>query len=218
MAFWSGRTGGHFHSFLFSETRRRRVLEHKHSLSARVQQIRAQIQQTTTAVLQIHDVWPGYPPDWDTRRAQVGARDQYYCAECGVGKMLQLHHRRAIREGGTHRLDNLVLLCASCHSEAHGGKELKYKGPQSVDDDLPNAVERKIALINKALAQKKDVHFRYRKSDGTITSRNVTPRELRKPNIFELQSLIGRHVKIDREDDYACSAIVICGKQNGRSR
>jgi 5-methylcytosine-specific restriction endonuclease McrA len=183
----------------FSEARRLRVHEHKRSLSARIQQTRTQLQQIAATILKIHDVWPGYPPDWDERRALVRSRDKYRCAECGVGRMLQLHHRRAIREGGTHRLDNLALLCAPCHSDAHGGKELKYKGPHSVDDDSPNAIERKMALVNKAIAEKKDIHFRYRKPDGTITSRTVTPRELRKLSISELQSLIGRFIKIEKE-------------------
>jgi 5-methylcytosine-specific restriction endonuclease McrA len=186
-------------AMFFSESRRLNVLHHKQSLATRVQETRAEILSTKTALLQIYNVWPGYPPDWDQRRLLVRNRDKSCCAECGVSNMLQLHHRRAIREGGTHHLDNLVLLCAFCHSEAHGGKELKYKGPQSVYDDSPNRIERKLALINAALAEKKDVHFRYRKPDGTVTSRRVTPRELRKLTVSELQSLIGRYAKIERE-------------------
>ena len=141
-------------AMFFSEARRLNVLRHKQSLAARVQETRTEILSTRTALLQIYDVWPGYPPDWDQRRLLVRSRDNSRCVECGVGNMLQLHHRRAIREGGTHQLDNLVLLCTFCHSEAHGGKELKYKGPQSVDDNSPNKIERKMALINKAISEK----------------------------------------------------------------
>ena len=186
-------------ALLLSQTRRDKVLEQKQLLVARLEQTRAQMRAIDSTLLQIHDVWSGYPPDWDRRRALVHNRDNSCCAECGVGNTLQLHHKRAIREGGTHRLDNLVLLCAVCHSEAHGGKELKYKGPHSVDDNSLNAVERKMAVINKAIAERRDVHFRYKKRDGTVTSRTVTPRELRKLTIPELRSLIGYHVKLERE-------------------
>jgi 5-methylcytosine-specific restriction endonuclease McrA len=189
--------GGYFAMF-FSDGRDS-LLQQQRSTKDRIHQTREQLQATKGILVQIHDVWPGYPPDWDERRSIVRDRDNYGCAECGVGNLLHLHHRRPIRQGGTHRLDNLVLLCASCHSEAHGGKEFKYKGPQDVDDDSPNALEKKLALINRAIADKRDVQFRYKKRDGTITNRAVTPRELRKLSMAELRSLLGPKVKIERE-------------------
>lgn len=190
--------GDHIVIFI-SERYRSRILQQKQLLKDRIQRTRDQLQTTKADLLQIHDVWPTYPPDWDERRALVRDRDNYGCAECGVGNKLHLHHRRPIRQGGTHRLDNLVLLCASCHSEAHGGKEFKYRGPQHVDDNSSNTFEKKLALINRAIADEKDVHFRYKKRDGTVTSRTVTPRELRKLSVAELRALLGRKVKIERE-------------------
>lgn len=186
-------------ALLFSEASRQTDIRHRREITVRIQQIQAALQSTKATLVQIHDVWPGYPPDWNQRREYIRDRDDYCCAECGVVDRLQLHHRRPIRQGGTHRLENLVLLCASCHSEAHGGKEFKYRGPQDVNDDLPNAFEKKLALINKAIAEKKDVHFRYKKRDGTITERSVTPRELRKLSIEEIQFLIGDKVPIKKE-------------------
>lgn len=137
-------TFGDHIAVIFSEGRRRRILRQKQALKERVQQTRERLQATKANLVQIHDVWSSYPPDWDERRSLVRDRNNYGCAECGVGDMLHLHHRRPIRQGGTHRLDNLVVLCASCHSEAHGGKEFKYKGPQDVDDDLPNAFQKSL--------------------------------------------------------------------------
>lgn len=185
---------------IFSDGRRRRLLGEKQALRERIQRTREQLQATKANLTEIHNVWPGYPPDWDDRRSQIYDRDDYCCAECGVEeRVLHLHHRRPIRQGGTHRLDNLVLLCASCHSEAHGGKEFKYKGPQDVDDSSPNAFEKKLALINKAIAENRNVQFRYRKRDGSITNRAVRPRELRKLSVGELRALLGPKVRIERE-------------------
>jgi len=56
-----------------------------------------------------------------------------------------------------------------------------------------------INLINEAIALGKDVHFRYEKKDGTVTRRTVTPREMRRLSIRELQALIGNDVMITRE-------------------
>jgi len=187
-------------AMLLSESRRLENLNYKQSLTAHVQETRVKVRSIKATLEKIYDVWPGYPPDWEQRRVLIHYRDNSCCAECGVTSMLQLHHRRAIREGGTHRLDNLVFLCGACHSEAHGGRRLEYKGGlHSVDDELPNAIEKKIAIINRALFENKDANFRYRKLDGTVTSRRVTPVELRKLSVSELQSLIGRNARIKKE-------------------
>jgi HNH endonuclease len=181
--------------FLF-ESRRQEVLNRKQNLAWQVERIREKMRNTAAILYKLYDVWPTYPPDWDRRRELVGDRDDYGCLKCGVGNRLHLHHRRAISEGGTNRIDNLILLCEFCHSEEHGGRKFK-------DDKKPNdaetAVQRKVECIHKALVQKKDVHFRYKKPDGTITNRTVTPRQLRKLAQSELKALIGRNVPIEKE-------------------
>jgi hypothetical protein len=56
-----------------------------------------------------------------------------------------------------------------------------------------------INLINEAIAAGRKVSFRYEKADGTITWRTVTPRELRRLAIPELQRLVGVDVTIRKE-------------------
>lgn len=63
-----------------------------------------------------------YPPDWEARRKAIRERDKW----CQVSGCLSLcpcdvHHRKAIAEGGSHRLENLVLLCAVHHRMIHEG-------------------------------------------------------------------------------------------------
>jgi 5-methylcytosine-specific restriction endonuclease McrA len=50
-------------------------------------------------------------------RPLVLARDGHLCARCRdpLCKPLDLHHRRARSQGGTHSLDNLVTLGRACH-------------------------------------------------------------------------------------------------------
>jgi 5-methylcytosine-specific restriction endonuclease McrA len=181
--------------FLF-EYRRQEILHRKQHLAWQVEQTREKMGSAAAALYKIYDVWPTYPPDWDKRRELVGDRDHYGCVECGVGNRLHLHHRRAINEGGTHHIDNLVLLCEFCHSEVHGGRKFREEKKRN---DTETAIQRKIECIQIALTQRRDVHFRYKKRDGTITSRTVTPRQLRKLTQLELRALIGRNVPIEKE-------------------
>jgi 5-methylcytosine-specific restriction endonuclease McrA len=182
--------------FLF-ESRGADFLRQKQSLTSSIRRTREEIQTTTAALQKLYDVWLTYPPDWERRRELVNDRDGC-CSECGVGNMLQVHHRRPIGEGGTHHIENLVLLCKFCHSDAHGGRE--FKDRELVNDEPSQTVIRKkVAYINQALTRRRDIQFRYRKPDGAITQRTVTPRELRKLSTSELQKLIGRNVKLEKE-------------------
>lgn len=56
-----------------------------------------------------------------------------------------------------------------------------------------------INSVSEAIASGRDVRIRYEKEDGTVTGRTVTPRELRKLSILELQDLIGNDVEIRKE-------------------
>lgn len=41
------------------------------------------------------------------------------CAHCGSKKSLQFHHIEHFAKGGQNTVDNLLLLCVSCHAEQH---------------------------------------------------------------------------------------------------
>jgi 5-methylcytosine-specific restriction endonuclease McrA len=181
--------------FLF-QSRQTEILAAKQHLASRIRWTREEYESTTAKIRLLYDLWPTYPPDWDERRRLVSERDHYSCAECGVGGRLHLHHIRPLSQGGTNRLDNIALLCEYCHKEAHGGRIFRYEDRDGAE---PTAIEKKIALLNRALAQQKDIRFRYKKPDGTTTQRTVTPRQLRKLTIEELQALLGKKVKIEKE-------------------
>lgn len=62
---------------------------------------------------------------WDAAKEQVRQRDEYRCQNCDREGSeseiddLQVHHIRAVEDGGTNDLDNLVLVCNSCHWQIH---------------------------------------------------------------------------------------------------
>ena len=72
-------------------------------------------------------------------RVAVDRRERGRCLRCG-GPGTDVHHRRRRREGG-HGVANLILLCRTCHSWAHGhparardlGLIVSVYGPEPTD-------------------------------------------------------------------------------------
>lgn len=56
-------------------------------------------------------------------RLQVKIRDKNCCVKCGTRKKLHIHHIEPYSLGGLNELENLMLLCASCHAEEHKGEK-----------------------------------------------------------------------------------------------
>lgn len=52
-------------------------------------------------------------------RIAVWSRDKGRCTKCGVEENLHYHHIQHFADGGQNSIDNLTLLCASCHAEEH---------------------------------------------------------------------------------------------------
>ena len=44
------------------------------------------------------------------------------CASCGATENLQYHHIVPLSMGGRDVLSNIAVICASCHSKVHYGK------------------------------------------------------------------------------------------------
>lgn len=67
-----------------------------------------------------------YPSDWDSRRKDVYARDDYTCQNCGRtggpsgNAELHAHHIVPKSKGGSHAKSNLVTVCKDCHDAIHG--------------------------------------------------------------------------------------------------
>lgn len=71
----------------------------------------------------IYEQYWDVPPDWSWRREQVIKRDEGRCRNCGrrmSGSRVPFHVHHVIpksKRDGTHRLQNLTLLCEICHSK-----------------------------------------------------------------------------------------------------
>ena len=54
---------------------------------------------------------------------QVLRRDGWKCQFCGSRSNLEVHHKEFRSQGGDDSEENLISLCAGCHSRVHGCSE-----------------------------------------------------------------------------------------------
>lgn len=123
-------------------------------------------------IAKVHAFWPGYPPDWNQRKAGVLREAGYKCSVCGAENVtLQAHHVIPIGQpGSSNEFKNLVCVCESCHRKLHGGRSL------SVDfDKTPTTIKN---IVKQALEQKKQLYIVYSDIHGKITSRIIMPRSI----------------------------------------
>lgn len=68
-------------------------------------------------------------------RRKIEQAWNYQCAICGNNDFLEVHHIIPKEKGGTDDYDNLILLCARCHSGIHKRQynPQNYKQHTSID-------------------------------------------------------------------------------------
>ena len=68
------------------------------------------------------------PELYEPLREQVLRRDGWRCQSCGSRSNLEVHHKEFRSQGGADSEENLITLCADCHSRAHRGAEVPCFG------------------------------------------------------------------------------------------
>ncbi len=63
------------------------------------------------------------PELYERLREQVLRRDGWMCQCCGKRFNLEVHHREFRSQGGNDSEENLITLCAGCHSLVHSRAE-----------------------------------------------------------------------------------------------
>jgi 5-methylcytosine-specific restriction endonuclease McrA len=59
-------------------------------------------------------------PEYEELRQRVLRRDGWRCQFCGCRLSLEVHHQQFRSQSGEDTEENLITLCANCHSVAHG--------------------------------------------------------------------------------------------------
>jgi len=91
-----------------------------HRLTARIEVLQGLIQENAkeryhniSLLKKLYDFWPTTPPDWSFRKKAVLAM-QTVCRRCGSQRHLVVVYKIPLSEGGSHRIDNLEVLCKPC--------------------------------------------------------------------------------------------------------
>lgn len=150
---------------LFSSNEKLNIEEAESKISiyrSEIENIKSNIDKRNIFFSSIYDYWPTYPPDWHERREKIFSNRGQHCQECRSSYAsydLHIHHKTPIARGGNHKLDNLSILCESCHSHKHGGKQFTY----NVDNRTP-VFSSRIERIQSAIHSSKDISFLYKKT------------------------------------------------------
>jgi len=59
------------------------------------------------------------PLSYENMRQQILRRDGWRCQSCGTMSNLEVHHREFRSHSGADSEENLITLCAACHSSMH---------------------------------------------------------------------------------------------------
>lgn len=125
------------------------------------------------SIIYIYDFWTSYPPDWKERVHQLKKLTRGNCVQCGSYNNLHAHHKISLSRGGSNRLENLILLCESCHKKQHNTDAFS-------DNTSSPAIGDRIKNITYAISSKRTIEFLYKKpTDAQYSTRIVTPYRLK---------------------------------------
>ncbi len=147
-------------------------LNEKYNFQELVGNYHDELSNITNLLKSLYDYWPERPPDWEERRQQF-LELKPFCEKCFTdyydNVVLHIHHKIPISKGGSHKADNLIVLCKTCHQSKHPFNI------SSVSNNNVNYFKQNLKILNKAVENGRIVSFHYRKRDGAKSSRDVKP-------------------------------------------
>ena len=141
-------------------------------------EIEKKIKKINNKLVKIYDYWPTYPPDMKQRRKEVLNKYGFKCAETGCTETsgLHIHHVKYIKNGGMHKIDNLIPLCENHHQRKHN-----HKFSEIYENDKKSFYSRRLNEINKAIESGKEIKFRhYKFKEKKWLNRHVRPNKVTK--------------------------------------
>ena len=126
-----------------------------------IESLEEDLEVSKSYLIPIYDFYIEYPPDWEDRKRKALIREDNRCQNCGGNDFLHIHHHIPLSRGGTNQLENLEVLCESCHIAEHKGRKFSY----SSGEERELAFSQRLRLIEKAIKTNQKITFLYRKPD-----------------------------------------------------
>lgn len=130
-----------------------------------------------------HNITLNQSSRWAMLRQKAFEKYGSNCSSCTSTSNLQVHHKIPLSVGGTNDLDNLMILCESCHEKLHM-TSFTYDNDIDGDNygfDCKNP-SSKISKLISALKDSRNVSIVYEKKDGSRTVRTITPKVISEEN------------------------------------
>lgn len=145
----------------------------KYELSREIDKLNKDLEKINSLLKSLYDYWSERPPDWEERRKNF-IEQKPFCEECfsdySDKVILQVHHIIPISKGGSHKQDNLKVLCKSCHQSKHPYNDFNVNSTSHI-----NPFKEKIKVLDGAIKNGHIVSFNYTKWEGEKSSRRIKP-------------------------------------------
>jgi len=137
----------------------------------------------------------GVTAGYDNVRAYVFERDRYTCQICKktLG-ILQTHHIKQRKDGGSDQPDNLATVHKTCHEDFHAGRiEHRFRKPKSY------VVPTHVTILKDFIVAELKKHFDVEVTFGYITKKNIQRLNLPKSHWSDAVSICN-HSKVNNID------------------
>tara|TARA_Y100000310_G_C20695061_1_gene825077 strand:+ start:854 stop:2101 length:1248 start_codon:yes stop_codon:yes gene_type:complete len=165
-----------------------------------ISKVRVEIAKFDTQKLQNPDIegkeyQKGVTEGYDNIRSYVFERDKYSCQICKKSKgILQTHHIKQRKDGGSDRPDNMTTVHKDCHKKFHLGEiEHKFRKPKEYK------VETQVTILKDFIVMELKKNFDVELTFGHITKRNRMRLNLPKSHCFDAVAICNPK-KIERID------------------
>lgn len=151
-----------------------------------IKKVRVEIAKFDTQKLQNPDIkgkqyQEGVLEGYDNLRAYVFERDKYTCQICKKrGGILQTHHIKQRKDGGSDKPDNMVTVHKDCHEKFHLGEiHHNFRKPKEYK------MEAQVTILKDFIVNELKKDFNVEVTFGYITKRNRMKLNLPKSHCFD---------------------------------
>lgn len=137
------------------------------TLKDEVEKLKNEINSINNIIIYVYDYMLDYPPDWQERCNQLKELSFSRCQKYGITVGLQAHHIVPLSRGGSNRINNLKLLCKTCHLKEHNKEDFGN------EHDSRLSLQNKIDIINQAINKKIRIEFYYRKNNDQFPIKRI---------------------------------------------
>ena len=74
------------------------------------------------------------------------------CEKCGRAGFVYAHHILPVKDGGTHKIENLMLLCEDCHDAEHGRTRKKHFDGEKIHEIAVTKITGEVYELEEELA------------------------------------------------------------------